>query len=418
MRLAGRIPETVKAGLLVLRRVAKKGSRGRALLPVLSVLIGVWLGAMSFGVGDAVYQRTMNSINKYGLDTISLMAFPSGMDDSNFDGLTLRDARNIERLPNVRAVSPQKRLTSLAARRGDITAEVHVRAIVDLGTRKGRGLSGYRIDMGEFITRQDDRDREQVAVLGSVAREKLFPPGINPIGEQILIRNVLFRVKGVLKRRTHISTGSDDEIGRRIEESANSWINVPYRTASCLLFDDDKLNSIHVFVDDVEKVADTARAIEDLGIRLHGHDIYNAEFPGMFLTQARAFRKRLLVAMGSIGGVALLAGNLIVIAIMLLSVRARRREIGLRMAVGARRSDIFRLFFGEALIFSVLGGLAGVLVACASIPALRFFDVPAGFAMWQLALPFACAIAAAIPFALIPARRASRMNPVAALSES
>ena len=416
--LASRILDTVDAGLLALNRVAQRGSRGRTLLPVLSVLIGVWLGTMPFGIGDGLYRRTMNAINDYGLDTISVMSFPSAKDYGDFDGMTLLDATNMESIPNVRAVSPRKDMIRVIARRGEITAEVHVRAMVDLGTKEGRGLSGYQIDMGEFIARQDDRVREQVVVLGSVAREKLFPPGTDPIGEQIVIGNVPFRVKGVLKRRTEVTIGPDNEMSRLVEESANNWVFIPYRTGSALLFDDDKLKAIYVYVEDVEKVGDTARAINDLGVRLHGQDVYNAEFPEMFLAQARAYRKRLLIAMGLIAGVALLAGNFAVIVIMLMSVRARRREIGLRMAVGARQSDILRQFFGEALILSVVGGLAGVLIAWASIPALRFFEVPESFALWHFALPFACAVAAGIPFAVIPARRASRVNPVVALSKS
>ncbi len=421
--LAGGIRDTVAAGLSALRGGAWRGSRVRTLLPVLSVLVGVWFGALPFGVGEGVYQNAMDEINENGLDTVGVIVNPFQAEEGygDFKGLTRLDAKNIERLPNVRGVSPVRKQGRMVVRRDDIVAEVHVVGMVDLGTKEGRGPSGYQIDMGDFITLQEDANREQVVVLGSVAREKLFPSGDNPIGEQISIRNVPFRVKGVLKRRTNIGIddpGQNEERYRKIEEASNDFVHIPYRTGAALLFGDDRLSFIFVFVDDVEEVENTARAIKDLGIRLHGSDVYYPDYPQMHLEGARAQGKRLLVSMGLISGAALLAGNLSVIATMLMSVRARRREIGLRMAVGARRSDILRQFFGEALILSVLGGLAGVLVACASIPALWFFEAPASFAPWHFVLPFACAIAVAVPFAAIPARRASRMNPVAALSES
>ncbi len=421
--LAGGIRDTAVAGLAALRRGSLQGSRVRTLLPVLSVLIGVWFGALPFGIGEGVYQSAMNEVNENGLDTIPVVVNPYQAKEGygDFKGLTRLDAKNIERIPNVRGVSPRKIQFQMIARRGDIATEVHVEGMVDLGAREGRGPSGYRIDMGDFVSLQEDANREQVVVLGSGIREKLFPSGGNPIGEQISIENVPFRVKGVLKRRTNIGIDGpwqSEERYRQLEENANNWVYIPYRTGAALLFDDDRLYAIYVFLDDVEEVENTVRAIKDLGIRLHGRDVYYPDYPQRFLEYRRAQGKRMLVAMGLIAGAALLAGNLSVIATMLMSVRARRREIGLRMAVGARRSDILRQFFGEALILSVLGGLAGVLVACALIPALRFFEVPASFAPWQFILPFACAIAVAVPFAVIPARRASRINPVAALSES
>ena len=421
--LAGGIRDTVAAGLSALRGGAGRGSRIRTLLPVLSVLVGVWFGALLFGIGEGVYQSAMDDANHFGLDVISVIVNSSQVKEGygDFKGLTLFDAQNIERIPNVRGVSPKRYQFHMVVRHGDIAAKVHVEGMVDLGTKEGRGPSGPQIDIGDFVTLQEDANKEQVAVLGSVAYEKLFPSGGNPIGEQVSVENVPFRVKGVLKRMTEIGIGGsapNDEMYRQLEEDSNNWVYVPYRTAAALLFGYDRLNAIYVFVDDVEEIATTAKAIKDLGIRLHGRDVYSPEYPQTYLEFRRARGKRLLVSMSLIAGAALLAGNLSVIAIMLMSVRARRREIGLRMAVGARRSDILRQFFREALILSVLGGLAGVLVACASIPALWFFEAPASFAPWQFVLPFACAIAVAVPFAVIPARRASRINPVVALSES
>ncbi len=408
------------AGLSALRRAGGgQGRRARALLPMFSVLVSVWLGSLALGVGDGAYQRTMGRINFNGLDTIHVMPqFMVGEDHRDFKGLTLVDAEHIAGVSNVRAVSPERNLFNMTVRRGDAVADVHVRAVVDLGTKEGRGRAGgYRMESGDFITLREDENKEQVAVLGSVVRKKLFPAGVDPVGEQILLGTVPFRVKGVLRHRTEISLGPYGELYRQIEEEANNWVHVPYQTAAALLFGDDKLTGIYAFVEDVERIDDTARSIRDLGIRLHGGDFFFPEYPEMYLAHAREYGQRLLATLASIAGVALLSGNLIIVATVLTAVRARSREIGVRMAIGARRRDILRQFLGEALGLSVTGGLAGVLLASSSIPALRLLDISAAFAWWHFVLPFACAIAVAIPFAVVPARRASRLSPVEALSE-
>ena len=392
--------------------------RWRVLLPMLGVLVSVWLGALAFGIGDGAYTRAMNQVNVTGLDTIDVMArFEYGQDYGDFRGLTLVDAEHIERIPNVRAVSPEKFQDGVIARYGDVAVELRVIAWVDQGTREGRGHSGYRMNTGDFITVREDENLEQVAVLGSVAREKLFPPEVDPIGEQILLGTVPFRVKGILTRQIELGHGADPEISRQIEEFANSHVHVPYRTASALLFGDDNLHGVHAYVDNVDHIADTAASIRDLGIRLHGKDVFGVTYPEEYLAYARAHRNQLLATVLLIAGVALLAANLSVMAIMLMAVRARRREIGVRVALGARRRDILRQFLSEALILSVAGGAMGALVALACIPALGLFEVPTSFAWWHFALPMACALAVAIPFAVFPAHRASRLDPATALAE-
>ena len=417
--LVARVLDAFAAGLSALRLAGGGRRRARALLPMFSVLVSVWLGSLALGVGDGAYERTMGRINYNGLDTIHVMPqFVVGEDHRDFKGLTLLDAGHIARVPNVRAVSPERILFNMTVRRGDVVTDVHVRAVVDLGTKEARGRAGgYRIETGDFITLREDENREQVAVLGSVVRKKLFPAGTDPVGEQILLGTVPFRVKGVLQHRTEISLGPYGELYRQIEEEANNWVHVPYRTAAALLFGDDKLTGVYAFVEDVDRIDDTARLIRDLGIRLHGGDFFFPEYPEMYLAHARAYGQRLLATLASIAGVALVSGNLIVVATMLTAVRARSREIGVRMAIGARRRDILRQFLGEGLGFSLMGGLAAVLIAVASIPALRLLDVPAAFEWWHFVLPPACAIAAAVPFAVVPARRASRLSPVEALSE-
>ena len=120
--------------------------------------------------------------------------------------------------------------------------------------------------------------------------------------------------------------------------------------------------------------------------------------------------------MGTLAALILLAGNISISIIMLMSVRARRREIGIRMAVGARRRDIQWQFLGQTLAIGVVGGVLGVVVALGCLPLLRHFEIPAEPVAWFFAVPLACALILSLLAAVAPARRAARLDPVQALA--
>ena len=127
-------------------------------------------------------------------------------------------------------------------------------------------------------------------------------------------------------------------------------------------------------------------------------------------------RNRLWGILGALAGIALLAGNASTSIIMLMSIRARRREIGIRMAVGARHRDIQWQVLGETMAVGLAGGLLGVVVALACLPLLAVFDVPADPLAWFFAVPFACALLMSLLAAAAPARRAASLDPAAALA--
>ena len=400
-----------------------RGARLRTAMSAFGVALAVWLGSMTLGIAEGAYSQFAAVFNAMmGPDVIRV--FPEfnrrPRQTLKFEGLTLGDARAIEeQITNVRATSPYTFELGKNVRRGEISEELSISAHVDLGRKEGRSPSADRIDLGGFITQEDDERLAQVAVLGSVARAKLFPPGANPIGEQVLIENVPFRVKGVLKRRedpTGLSDWTVSEEAGTYEDYENSWIDVPYKTATALLFESDKPREIYVYVQDPDRIFETARAIRDLGIRRHGEDAFVVEFAADYIATAKRVRTQLTMALGLIAGIPLLAGVLSIMFVMLMAVRSRKREIGIRMALGARKKDILKHFLSEAIVLVVAGGLLGVVVVLASIPAARTIGIPMAWSPWHFLIPFAGSLLAGLIFGTIPARRAARLDPVSALA--
>lgn len=394
-----------------------KGARLRTALTISAILIAVCSGAMVLSIAEGIYRETITSVNSLGLDTIRVIptdwsatvkgdAGTDLGDEQNFVPLTLGDAQAIrDQVANVRAVSPYILLFPVNVRRGDIITKLQVKGFVDLGQKQGRGPFGNRLAAGDYITQQEDDNLERIAVLEAEASKRLFPAELDALGQEILIENIPFHVKGV-----YLSRQSPQMF------VFSNGVHIPFKTVSALLTSRNEIDSIYVYVHDTDRLYETANAIRDLGIRRRGNDTLSFSHMGGVIQEARKNRARLWSLLGTIAGFVLLAGNLSVMNVMLLSVQARRREIGIRMAIGARRRDIHCQFFGEAIVFSLAGVLIGAACALASIAALRQFDVAAELSFLFYALPSACALFVGTLFSIVPARRASQLDPVTALA--
>ena len=401
--------ELGRFGLRHLRDGLRAGARLRTLLPMVCILAAVSLGSLALSVGEGLLQDFMMMRNWMGLDIIRVGGLKSSPVTSK--GVTVDDGRTIEaEIPNIRAVSPMALRDPVTIRRGEVSADAAVWGLVDLGDKSGRGPSGYRIAQGGYITQADDDNLAQIAVIGSAAHELLFASETDPLGEFILIEDVPFRVKGVLEPRDLFP---EDPTRNKVE---NMILIVPFSTGASYLFESGDIRSINVYVLDTDRIHETAASIRDLGIRRHGHEAFSTNYPLQFLATAERMRAQQWAFLGTLAGLILLAGMVSIAFIMLMSVRTRLREIGIRMAVGARRRDIQWQFFGETLATGVVGGLLGVVVALACLPLLAYFEIPAEPAAWFFAAPFACALILNLLAAVAPARRAARLDPVEALT--
>jgi putative ABC transport system permease protein len=256
---------------------------------------------------------------------------------------------------------------------------------------------------GEYITASDVDTRRRVAVLGSTVVRRVFGD-VDPLGRQVSIAGVRFRVIGVFA-----PVGSTFGVDRDTE------VHIPV-TAAQRLFGVDRIDALAVKApraDDVEPLQGKLTA----ALR----DKYDGEeFSAVTQTQILGTIGRILglltLVLAAIAAISLLVGGVGVSNIMLVSVRERTREIGLRKALGARQRDILLQFLIEAVLLCVVGGLIGIgLGVGSSLLVAAVSPLPAVIAWWSPALAFTVSAAVGVFFGVAPARRAGRLDPVVAL---
>ncbi|MCF5183718.1 FtsX-like permease family protein, partial [Pseudomonas syringae] len=243
--------------------------------------------------------------------------------------------------------------------------------------------------------------------IGYKVRQKLFGEQSDPVGQYILIENVPFQVVGVLQEKGATSGDLDSD----------NRIAIPYSSASIRLFGTQDPEYITIATRDANNVKQAEQSIRNLLQQLHhGKQDYELTNNAAMIQAEARTQNTLSLMLGSIAAISLLVGGIGVMNIMLMTVRERTREIGIRMATGARQSDILRQFLTEAMMLSVVGGLAGIVLALGMGAALLLSKVAVAFTLPAVAGAFACALITGVIFGFMPARKAARLDPVAALT--
>jgi putative ABC transport system permease protein len=272
-------------------------------------------------------------------------------------------------------------------------------------------IRSWPLEHGAFFAPQDVSAAGKVAVLGSVVRDMLFAPDVDPIGQIVRVRNQPFKVVGVLASKGQAAMGEDQD----------DAVFVPYTTVQRKLTGTTFINNITVSAVSAGQVLTVADEI--IALMRVRHNIRPGE-PDDFmvrtleeLASVRSEATRTMTALlASIAGVSLLVGGIGIMNIMLVSVTERTREIGLRLAVGARGRDVLMQFLVEAVVLSLAGGLVGIAVGFGISEALtRFLTWPTMVSPEAVALAFGFAAATGIFFGFYPARKAARLDPIDAL---
>jgi macrolide transport system ATP-binding/permease protein len=269
-------------------------------------------------------------------------------------------------------------------------------------------VRGVKLAQGAAFDAKAVRDRAQVAVIDDNTRAKLFPHGESPLGAVILLGGVPVRIVGVAEKR---------DSGFFVDQNLNVW--TPYTTVLGRMTGQSFLRSITVRVPDAMGSDAAQGAIDHFMLRRHGRRDF-------FLSNSDSIRKTINSTIGTISllitavaGIALLVGGIGVMNIMLVSVKERTREIGVRCAVGARRSDILAQFLIEAVFICLVGGALGVGLALGigqlirSLAGSAFQPV---FSAASMVVAFAVSTLIGVGFGFFPARNAARLDPVEALS--
>lgn len=393
-----RLYEAFKMALL-----AMASQRLRTLLTMLGIIIGIASVVSVVALGKGSQQQVLANINAMGTSTLEVYPGKDFGDMRSAAVQTLRDtdADALAQQGYVHSVTPTVS-SSTTFRYGNQSVS---------GTVNGVGeqyflVRGYSIDSGMAFNRHSVDQLMQEAVIDENTRNKLFPHGANPLGEVILLGSLPCRIIGVAAKKQS-GFGSD--------ENLNVWI--PYTTAMKRMLGQSYLKSITVRVNnDIDLTSAEDGVTRLLSQRHGGKDFFVMNTDSIRQTiEKTTATLTLLVSM--IALISLVVGGIGVMNIMLVSVTERTREIGVRMAVGARASDIMQQFLIEAVLVCLLGGTLGVLLSLGiGVVFSQFSDnFTMVYSTESIVAAFICSTLIGVIFGFFPARRAAGMDPIHAL---
>jgi macrolide transport system ATP-binding/permease protein len=374
----------------------------RTILTLLGIVIGVGSVVAMLAMGEGAKQRVVDQISSMGTNLIMIRPL-RGRDAGDRVLLTPEDAEAISQLPNVLTSMPDVsgeynvRYSNIDYRPEDIVATT-----TDLPFTRNWDLA-----QGAFFTRQDMEDHAPVAVLGDLVYHTLFPDGEDPIGEYFLVGNAPFQVIGVMEPKGALSANDD----------ADDVVFIPLTTGMMRVFGQRHLGAITVAVDDISVMDETQDDIMNLLRARHdGAADFRIRNMADLLETVTTTQNTLTTFLAAVAAISLLVGGIGIMNIMLVSVTERTREIGIRMATGARQRDILQQFLSEAMMVSAIGGIVGIIGGVAVGLTLRSFGTPILFTAMPMILAFSCAAATGLVFGYAPARKAARLDPVVALA--
>ncbi len=396
--LSDRFLESLRMALLAMR-----SHKMRTFLTMLGIIIGTASVVAVVALGNASQQRILKQIGDLGTDTIEI--YPGrGWGDMRSEAIeTLRpsDAEALSTQTYVDSTTPSLS-TQVTARYGSKAATAQVRGV----GQDFFHVRGMNIVSGRSFDHNAVRRLEQVAVIDENAIPSLFGPGEDVLGKVVMLGNVPCRVIGVARQRRQ-PMGADT--------SLSLWL--PYTTVMARMVGQSHLSSILVRVSDHVPLPAAEQAIRKLLVQRHGREDFMIHNVAQMRQAIESTAQTMTVLISSIAAIALFVGGIGVMNIMLVSVTERTREIGVRVAVGARRSDILQQFLIEAVLVCLLGGVIGVLLALGTGLIGRLwagFDMIFSFS--SIVVAFLCSTLIGIVFGYLPARNAANLDPVEALA--
>jgi len=382
----------------------------RSFLTMLGIVIGVGCVIVVVAIGNGASQSIQQTINSLGSNFI--MIFPGPATQGGMRGftggstLTIEDAEAIQNeTAAVAYVSPTVRSNAQVVA-GELNWGTQVWGVgVDWPF-----IRAWNVAQGSFFTDADVRAAAKVAVIGNTVADNLFPAG-DAVGSTIRIKNVPFKVVGVLEKKGGNMMGSDQD----------DQIVAPYTTVMKRLQGTPRLNFIYAAASSPERVQEAQEQIDALLRQRHripvgGEADFNMRSQEEIASASQAQMKILRTLLLSIAAISLLIGGIGIMNIMLVSVTERTREIGIRMAIGAKGRHVLLQFLFEAVTLSIVGGLIGVLIGVGgSMVLAKALNWPIVVSTSSIALSFGVAGAVGIFFGFYPARKAARLDPIDAL---
>ena len=364
-------------------------------------------------IGTGAQREVLSTIEEMGTNLVVVNAAEVRRSPGRQDirgtvtTLTVRDAEIVERdVPDVTAVAPvQSR--RMQVRYGNLTSNVSVVGT----TAEFQEIRNFHARIGSFFDELDDITMQRVAVIGVGVHRNLFE-GQNVIGETFRIGNVPFEIIGIMEPKGVDLDGVDQD----------DQIFIPIQTALRRVFN---LNYIHTIYMQTQHEELMDRAAEQVRyilrerhrlVREDQTDDFTMYTQLELIDAHRETTDAFTMLIGSIAGVSLLVGGIGILAIMLISVRERVNEIGLRMAVGARRKDVMTQFLIESSMLGLGGGLAGIVIGIAgSVIVGTATEWATTVSLYSVLLAFFFSLVIGLFFGVYPARKASLLDPIEAL---
>lgn len=383
--------------------LAMNAQRMRTFLTMLGIIIGIASVVSVVALGKGSQQQVLADISAMGTSTLEIYPGEDFGDRRSSAIQTLRatDIEPLAQQPYVHSVTPSVS-TSVTLRYGNIAVTANANGVGE----QFFTVRGYSVAQGMIFPPSSVDTLAQEAVIDQNTLKKLFPNGENPIGEVILLGSLPVRIIGVVEKNSS-GFGSD--------ENLNVW--VPYTTAMKRMIGQSYLKSITVRVKDNVDLSVAEQGITQILTQRHGSKdffVFNTDSIRQTIEKATT---TLALLVSAIAFISLLVGGIGVMNIMLVSVTERTREIGVRMAVGARASDIMQQFLIEAVLVCLLGGALGVSLSLLAGAAFSHFfsSFSLIYSPASIVAAFLCASLIGVIFGFFPARRAAYMEPIHAL---
>ncbi len=408
-------------GTLLVIRLALGGifeNKMRAFLTMLGIIIGVGSVIAIMSIGAGAQSLITGSIQKIGTNLVAVI--PGGGDEDGgppasafgmvITTLTYEDAKALEKLPNIEA------MVAFSNGAGDAVYGNKSVGINFSGVTSGyTAVHNHQIAEGRFFTEQEERSGARLAVLGIEMKEEFFPLS-DPIGKKIRIKDQSFTIIGVLERK-----------GSTMINNPDNQIFVPLATSQKILLGVHHVGIIRLKVDKEENVDLVVQRIKNTLRYRHGirpgddDDDFTISTLSKALDIFKSVTDGIRLFLAAIAAVSLVVGGIGITNIMLMSVKERTREIGLKKAIGATPKQIKNQFILEALVMTGLGGsmgiIGGVVLSYLVAVIANYLDYDWDFVITPLAIvvSFSVSVLIGVVFGIYPARKAAHLNPIDAL---
>jgi putative ABC transport system permease protein len=393
---------------------AMSANRLRTFLTMLGMVIGVGAVILMMAIGEGAQQSIKRSIDSMGSNLFVILSGSSSTSGSrsgsgNSSALNINDANAVGDLEDIAAIAP------ISTGNAQVIFSGSNWNTSIIGTSPTYfSIRGWNVDSGELFSDADIRSANRVALIGKTVAENLFGDDIDPIGKTIRIKKSPFTILGVLESKGQSFDGRDQD----------DTIIVPITTAQRKLFGNQIPGSVRMIMAQAksEKYMGVAEdAINDLirqrhNIRENAESDFSVRNLTAMAKTASDTAKTMSMLLGAIASISLLVGGIGIMNIMLVSVTERTREIGIRMAIGAREKDILLQFLLEACVISIVGCVIGVALGLGgALLVKKMVGAEILISMQSIILAFSVAASVGVFFGYYPASKAAKLHPIEAL---